>query len=591
MNVLKAAIVGLALISANTLVRADVIADWNNTAMDVMKAVNVAGNPWTRSMALVNVSMSDAVNSVQNRYSRYMPELPIDPNASAEAAAAAAAREILMRQYPGQKERIDAAFAETMQTIPDNPARVAGIDLGEKVAAAIYAERQSDATNMPDTYRPLTTPGVWVPTMPPLFPQYATAKPWHRHLVGRPRRAGQLVDLLDGEPSHVVRVEQDDPVGVVGPCGRPLVTAAGSAARAARSRSRPGRGRRSCRARCASGGGTRSRILLGHGRPPLYERRRPCGVLAAPAKGWDAGPAMTNLTNPVHPPRELTISSASNPRLKGLLGLRRRRTREETGQTLVEGYEEIGLALSAGVRPGTVYVCEELFSPAGRAGSQDIGHQTDLLARLRDDRVEVVHLSRQRLREGQLPRGTRRPHRRRRPRRRRTSPTCTSTGPTTSPCSARASRSPATSAPCSAPPTPPGSTPSSRPTPSPTGATPTSCARARAPSSPCPPRARRPPRRSTGWRPRHPPRRRRPPRPTCSTPTSTTPVASRSPSAARSTAPTATLLEAATHRVRIPMHGKANSLNVAASAAIVLYEAVRQRDRADRRASAGRHTR
>ncbi|KRC88767.1 rRNA methyltransferase [Terrabacter sp. Root85] len=100
------------------------------------------------------------------------------------------------------------------------------------------------------------------------------------------------------------------------------------------------------------------------------------------------------MTNPTHASRELTITSASNPRLKGLLALRRRRTREETGQTLVEGYEEIGLALSAGVRPGTVYVCEELFSPAGRAGSQDIGHQTDLLGRLRDDQVEVVHLSR-----------------------------------------------------------------------------------------------------------------------------------------------------------------------------------------------------
>src|SRR5439155_15957603 len=112
--------------------------------------------------------------SVQSRYSRYMLELPTDPNASAEAAAAAAAREILMRQYPGQKERIDAAFAETMKTIPDNPARVAGIDLGEKVAGAIFAERQSDATNTPDTYRPHATPGVWVPTTPPLFPQYAT---------------------------------------------------------------------------------------------------------------------------------------------------------------------------------------------------------------------------------------------------------------------------------------------------------------------------------------------------------------------------------------------------------------------------------
>src|SRR5262245_2584988 len=152
MYVLKAAIVGLVLVSGNTLVRADVITDWNRTAMDVMKAVNVAGNPWTRSMALVNVSMSDAVNSVQKRYSRYMAtELPTDPNASAEAAAAAAAREILVRQYPAQKVQIDAAFAETMQAIPDSPARVAGVALGEKIAAAVFTERQSDATSAPDT--------------------------------------------------------------------------------------------------------------------------------------------------------------------------------------------------------------------------------------------------------------------------------------------------------------------------------------------------------------------------------------------------------------------------------------------------------
>src|SRR3979490_2604841 len=164
MNTLKAAIAGLALLSGTTLVRADVITDWTQTAIDVMKAVNVAGNPWTRSMAIMHVSMSDSVNAVENRYARFTPGIAADPNASAEAAAAAAAREILMRQYPGQKARIDAAFAETMQTVPDNPARVAGIALGEKVAGAVFAERQNDATNAPDTYRPLTTPGVWVPT-------------------------------------------------------------------------------------------------------------------------------------------------------------------------------------------------------------------------------------------------------------------------------------------------------------------------------------------------------------------------------------------------------------------------------------------
>ena len=69
-------------------------------------------------------------------------------------------------------------------------------------------------------------------------------------------------------------------------------------------------------------------------------------------------------------------------------------------------------------------------------------------------------------------------------------------------------------------------------------------------------------------------RRRR----TSSTPTSTSPAGSPSRSAARSTEPTAHSCDAAAHLVRIPMRGRANSLNVAASAAIVLYEAVRQRD-------------
>ena len=178
MKALKAAIVGLTLISGATLARADVVTDWNKTGIEVMKAVNVAGNPWTRTLAIMHVSMSDSVNAVQDRYARFTPEIPTDPNASPEAAAAAAAREILVRQYPGQKARIDEAFATTLASVPEGPARAAGTALGEKVAATVFADRQNDATNVPDTYRPMTQPGVWVPTTPPLFPQYATAKPW-----------------------------------------------------------------------------------------------------------------------------------------------------------------------------------------------------------------------------------------------------------------------------------------------------------------------------------------------------------------------------------------------------------------------------
>src|SRR5256886_13699367 len=142
MSALRTAIAGLTLLAGTTLVRADVITDWTQTAIDVMKAVNVGGNPWTRSLAMLHVSMADSVNAVENRYARFTPDIAADQNASAEAAAAAAAREILMRQYPGQEARIGTAFAAMLGRGPDSPARAARIPLGGKVAANGLTHRQ-----------------------------------------------------------------------------------------------------------------------------------------------------------------------------------------------------------------------------------------------------------------------------------------------------------------------------------------------------------------------------------------------------------------------------------------------------------------
>ena len=91
---------------------------------------------------------------------------------------------------------------------------------------------------------------------------------------------------------------------------------------------------------------------------------------------------------------DLLITSAANPRLRSLVSLRRRRVREETGTTLVEGHEELSLALASGVRPQILFVCPELFSPAGRAGHQEIGRQADLVQHARQLGAEVVQLSR-----------------------------------------------------------------------------------------------------------------------------------------------------------------------------------------------------
>jgi RNA methyltransferase, TrmH family len=69
-------------------------------------------------------------------------------------------------------------------------------------------------------------------------------------------------------------------------------------------------------------------------------------------------------------PAGLEIVSPANPRIKHLVALRRRRVREQAGVTLVEGYEELRLALSAGVRPQVLYYCRDLAAPGtlGLAG-------------------------------------------------------------------------------------------------------------------------------------------------------------------------------------------------------------------------------
>jgi TrmH family RNA methyltransferase len=54
------------------------------------------------------------------------------------------------------------------------------------------------------------------------------------------------------------------------------------------------------------------------------------------------------------------ITSPANARVKQLVALRHRRARDRAGVTPVEGYEELRLALSAGARPLTLYVCPDL---------------------------------------------------------------------------------------------------------------------------------------------------------------------------------------------------------------------------------------
>jgi TrmH family RNA methyltransferase len=89
---------------------------------------------------------------------------------------------------------------------------------------------------------------------------------------------------------------------------------------------------------------------------------------------------------------ELIITSPANARLKSLVALRRRRARADAGLTLIEGYDELFLALDAGVVPRTVYHCPELMrDPAMQQDVvwrvQALGSDTQQLGRAAFEKV------------------------------------------------------------------------------------------------------------------------------------------------------------------------------------------------------------
>ncbi len=66
------------------------------------------------------------------------------------------------------------------------------------------------------------------------------------------------------------------------------------------------------------------------------------------------------------------IESASNPRIKAALALRDRRDRERSGRTLVDGARESRRALESGARPLTAFVASELLGGPDAAAALDL---------------------------------------------------------------------------------------------------------------------------------------------------------------------------------------------------------------------------
>ena len=69
------------------------------------------------------------------------------------------------------------------------------------------------------------------------------------------------------------------------------------------------------------------------------------------------------------------ITSVANPKVKHLVTLRRRRVRDDEGVSLVEGYEELDLAMAAGIQPRELFLCPDLIAddPRGLEARASVG--------------------------------------------------------------------------------------------------------------------------------------------------------------------------------------------------------------------------
>jgi hypothetical protein len=157
------------------------VIQWNKMLLVIVRTPGAqpATMHSTRSFAILHAAIYDAVNAIDQRHKPYLVTLTdVSPNASQEAAAAAAAHEVLIALYPTFKASLDAALQQSLVQIADGKGKTQGIAIGLAVADRILALRSNDGANAPQIpYIFGPAPGDYQST-PPNFPPQPQLTQW-----------------------------------------------------------------------------------------------------------------------------------------------------------------------------------------------------------------------------------------------------------------------------------------------------------------------------------------------------------------------------------------------------------------------------
>ena len=161
---------------------ADVVTDWNAITQTVA-GVGAATRPTPSAIldfAMVHIAIHNAIQAFQQRFESYGSPI-VGASGSPVAAAAKAARDVLVNRFPAQADSIEATYQTYLAAnglLPSN----AGVAVGEQAAADIIAARADDGSfpQNPEIFNGGTGAGEWRPTAPALAPMSA---PWFGSVV------------------------------------------------------------------------------------------------------------------------------------------------------------------------------------------------------------------------------------------------------------------------------------------------------------------------------------------------------------------------------------------------------------------------
>jgi hypothetical protein len=142
------------------------VVHWSGVAANAI----IVGRPPASSAVLggmVHGAMYDAVAAVEGGLEPFATGVTAPPGASADAAVAQAARDVLVARVPLQTAAVQTAYDAFMASIPNGPAKDAGKAVGTAAAAGMLAMRTGDHFDDVVPYvQPPTGPGVFEPIAP-----------------------------------------------------------------------------------------------------------------------------------------------------------------------------------------------------------------------------------------------------------------------------------------------------------------------------------------------------------------------------------------------------------------------------------------